>query len=290
MITQTGNRSCRRGRDRLFRIAIGAMMLSMSGCAEIELGAEAYKTYAQANARVNEPLPVSPVSPSPARPDSIDPSMHPDPEAFHAADLALWDGARTLAGIWIAHPMAQTARRVRVTNDETGTRVDAAMFRRDPNLSGSRVVVSSEAAERLGLAPGHGTAITIEGLAHRADAEAAAEPDAVVAGAAPQPAPTPVDVPAAEVPAGTTAAESVEPEGAPVAALSPAPPPAPEPVLSDATGAGATGPTPEEAQAVASTPAPPPEAAPAPPSRPSGSSDRRRQPRPGADAKQERLE
>jgi cell division septation protein DedD len=199
--------------------------------------------------------------------------MRPDPGAFHAADLALWDGARTLAGIWIAHPMAQTARRVRVTNDETGTRVDAAMFRRDPNLSGSRVVVSSEAAERLGLAPGHGTAITIEGLAHRVDTEAAAEPEAVVAGAAPQPAPTPVDVPAAEVPAGTTAAEPVEPEGAPVAALSPAPPPAPEPVLSDATGAGATGPTPEEAQAVASTPAPPPEAAPAPAPAPDGTGD-----------------
>ena len=246
MITQTANRSCRRGRDSLFRIAIGAMMLSMSGCAEIELGAEAYKTYAQANARVNEPLPVSPISPGPARPDSIDPSMHPDPEAFHAAGLALWDGTRTLPGIWIAHPMAQTARRVRLTNGETGARVDAAMFRRDPNLSGPRIVVSSQAAERLGLAPGRGTPITIEGLAYRAGADT----EAVVAGAAEQPAPVP-----AEVPAGEIVAEPVEPETTPVAALSPAPPAAPEPAPADAAGAGATEPAPEQPQAVAVTPA-----------------------------------
>ena len=202
MITQTGNRSCRRGRDSLFRIAIGAMIVSMSGCAEIELGAEAYKTYAQAN----EP---PPVSPRPARQDSIDPSMHPDPSAFHAADLAQWDGARTLPGIWIAHPMAETARRVRLTNGETGAQVDAAMFRRDPNLSGPRIIVSSEAAERLGLMPGHATPVTIEGLAYRVDTEAAA----VVAGAAAESVPTPAEV-LAEAIAAEPVASAPAPDGA----------------------------------------------------------------------------
>jgi len=162
MITQTANRSCRRGRGRLVRIAIGAAIVAVSGCAEIEVGAQAYKTLAQAN----EP---APASPDPARQDSIDASLHPDPEAFHGTGLALWDGTRTLAGIWIAHPMAQTARRVRVTNGETGTRVDAAMFRRDPGLPGPRIIVSSEAAERLGLTPGHATPVTIEGLAGERD-------------------------------------------------------------------------------------------------------------------------
>ena len=165
MITQAEVRSCRRGRGSLLPIAIGAIMLTMSGCAEIELSAEAYKTYARAKGP-------PPAAPGPARPDSIDPSLHPEPEAFHAAGLAVWDGAPTLPGIWIAHPMAQTARRVRLTNDETGVRVDAAMFRRDPNLSGPRIVISSEAAERLGLEPGQGTRITIEGLAYRVDAGA----------------------------------------------------------------------------------------------------------------------
>jgi cell division septation protein DedD len=185
--------------------------------------------------------------------------MHPDPSAFHAADLAQWDGARTLPGIWIAHPMAETARRVRLTNGETGARVDAAMFRRDPNLSGPRIIVSSEAAERLGLTPGHGTPITIEGLAYRVAAEATAETEAVAAGAAEKPVPAPVEVPAAEVLAQEIEAEPTELELTPVAALSPAPPAAPEPAAADAAGAGGTGPTPEEAQPVASPPAPQPE-------------------------------
>ena len=275
MITQTGNRSCRRGRDSLFRIAIGAMILSMSSCAEIEVGAEAYKIFARAKEQPPGPL----VLPDPARQDSIDPSMHPDPEAFHAADLALWDGARTLSGIWIAHPMAETARRVRLTNGETGARVDAAMFRRDPNLSGPRIIVSSEAAERLGLTPGHSTPITIEGLAFRSGTDAAA----VVAGAAEEPAPAPVDGPA-EVAASESGA-------ARVAAVSPPPPAAPEePAPADgvppdaaaadetdaapawsaasvanAAAAGGTEPTPEEAQLVASTPVPQPEARPGAP-------------------------
>ena len=122
------------------RQAVAVLILSMTGCAEIEVSAEVYKTLAQ----TNEQPPAPPVVPDPARQDSIDPSMRPDPGAFYAADLALWDGARTLPGIWIAHPMAETARRVRLTNGETGARVDAAMFKRDPNLSGPRIVVSSE--------------------------------------------------------------------------------------------------------------------------------------------------
>jgi hypothetical protein len=120
--------------------------------------------------------------------------MRPDPGAFHATDIALWDGARTLPGIWISHPMAQTARRVRVTNGETGSQIDAAMFRRDPTLSGPRIVISSEAAEQLDLAPGHGTPITIEGLAYRLDAEAAAA-EAARAEPAPEEAPPVAGIP-----------------------------------------------------------------------------------------------
>ncbi|MFQ5566209.1 MAG: SPOR domain-containing protein [Paracoccaceae bacterium] len=227
MITQTGPRSCRRGRERLLRVAAGAMILSAAGCAEIEVGAEAYKTLAQ----TNQPPPAQPAAPDPARVDLIDPSMRADPEAFHAADLALWDGARTLPGIWVAHPMAETARRVRLTNTETGARVDAAMFRRDPNLSGPRIVISSEAAERLGLTPGRATSLTIDGLAYRTDAES------VVAGAAP-----------AEVPAEQEAPPVAALNGARLAAPSP---PAQEEVQSIADapqqGAGPGAPAPDGA-------------------------------------------
>ncbi|MCH8951352.1 MAG: hypothetical protein IID49_04360 [Proteobacteria bacterium] len=174
MITQTANRSHHRRRGRPIRIAIGAAILAVAGCAEIEVGAQAYKTFA----RASEPAPGPPAAPDPARHDSIDASLRPDPEAFHAAGLALWDGRQTLAGIWVAHPLARTARRVRVTNAETGTRIDAAMFRRDPGLPGPPIIVSSEAARRLGLTPGQATPVTIEGLAgtSRAAVETVAQP------------------------------------------------------------------------------------------------------------------
>jgi hypothetical protein len=281
MIMQTANRSCRRGRDSLFGMAIGAMALSMASCAEIEVGAEAYKSIAQANEQ-----PAPPVLRSTARQDSIEPSLEPDPKAFYATDLALWDGARTLPGIWIAHPLAEVARRVRLTNGETGTRVDAAMFRRDPNLSGPRVIVSSEAAERLGLTPGHDTPITIEGLAYRADTEAAA----VVASAVEAPVPVPAEVLATDVPAEEIAAEPSEPDLTPAAALSPAAPVTPEPTAAaamppDAAADKETGPEPalsttgvinaggtggiestwEKAQPVAGAPAPQPVVGPAGP-------------------------
>jgi cell division septation protein DedD len=99
--------------------------------------------------------------------------MRPDPQAFHANGLAVWDGSRTLQGVWIAHPMALVARRVRLTNRETGVQVDAAMFRRDANLTGPQLIVSSEAARLLGLKVGHGTPIAIDGLAYRTGIEAA---------------------------------------------------------------------------------------------------------------------
>jgi len=259
MIMQTANRSCRRGRDSLFGMAIGAIALSMAGCAEIEVSAEAYKSIAQANEQ-----PAPPVLRSTARQDSIEPSLEPDPKAFYATDLALWDGARTLPGIWIAHPMAEIARRVRLTNGETGTRVDAAMFRRDPNLSGPRVIVSSEAAERLGLTPGHDTPITIEGLAYRADTEAAV----VVAGAVEAPVPGPVEVLATEVPGEEIAAEPSKPDLTPDAAADDGTGPEPAPGTTGVTNAGGTGgaeSTWEKAQPVAGAPAPQPVVGPAGP-------------------------
>jgi cell division septation protein DedD len=227
MITQTANRSYLRRLDSASVLAVGAMCLLISGCAEIELGSELYKNAT----RVNDIRPAQPVLQTAARQDSIEPAMRPDPQAFHATGLALWDGAQTLQGVWIAHPLAMVARRVRLTNDETGAQVDAAMFRRDPNLSGPRIIVSAEAAELLGLTPGHGTPITINGLAYRTNTESTAN----TADTTDQPDPAPIeeiaevaaevaaDV-APEATAEVTAVGPVETEVIPVAAAEPAPP------------------------------------------------------------------
>ncbi len=103
-----------------------------------------------------------------------------DPETFHAEDFLLWDGEETLRGRWIAFPDLRTARQVRVTNSETGAMTDAAMLRRYAGAAGPRIIVSSQAADALGLVPGHATQVTIEALTY-------ADPAALEAAAAKQP-------------------------------------------------------------------------------------------------------
>lgn len=177
MILKIEGRSCRHRSGRAFRMAIGAMVFSMTGCAELGQYSQSGNGYPGAKEQVPARSTTRTSAQSVLRhtipQDSIDPSMRPDPEAFNANGLGLWDGERTLPGVWIAHPMAEIARRVRLTNIETGAKADAAMFRRDPNLTGPRIIVSSEAAIRLGLTPGHATPMTIDGLAYRSETEAA---------------------------------------------------------------------------------------------------------------------
>lgn len=217
MTMQTGLRSCRRQGVGLLRMAISvvpvSIALSLAGCAEIELSAETYKKLNRPNQPATASAPAQPAVSAPARNGSIDPTLQPDPRAFHATGFALWDGTPTLSGIWIAHPMADIARRVRLTNGENGIQTDAAMFRRDPKLSGPRILVSSDAARILGLEAGHATGITIEGLSRRVFAETASS-------ATQQPG-----LASTEVPPGGAAAEPAAPT---VAAAPPAPPTAPD--------------------------------------------------------------
>ncbi|MDH3666260.1 MAG: SPOR domain-containing protein [Paracoccaceae bacterium] len=105
-----------------------------------------------------------------------------DPDTFQAEDFLLWNGEETLRGRWIAFPDLGAARQVRVTNGETGAVTDAAMLRRDAGAAGPRIIVSSQAADALGLVPGHATQVTIEALTYAdpaaVEAAAATKPDA----------------------------------------------------------------------------------------------------------------
>ena len=92
---------------------------------------------------------------------NISPQLAPDPEAFDGKGVANWDGRRTLRGVWVAHPMAQTARRVRIYNLENGAVVDGALFKRDASDGKKGIIVSSDAAERLGLEPNAPTTLRI---------------------------------------------------------------------------------------------------------------------------------
>lgn len=93
--------------------------------------------------------------------EAISRNLEPAPEVFEATGLAEWDGKRTLRGIWVAHPLARTARRVRIFNTENNRAADGALFKRDTALGGPSVLISSEAAEVLGMQPGRSVELRI---------------------------------------------------------------------------------------------------------------------------------
>lgn len=157
------------GNRRMVCRASGSVVLllslaSFTACAEIEVGAEAAKRIsrtagetgsasaknasdsgdielAQATGGQEEDLPISPF-------------LEPAPQLFEATGLAVWDGKRTLQGVWVAHPLAESARRVRIFNEENGKAVDGALFKRDSTAEDATVLISSEAAQLLSMGIG----------------------------------------------------------------------------------------------------------------------------------------
>lgn len=94
----------------------------------------------------------------------ISPQLDAAPEIFDGKAKAVWDGRGTLRGVWVAHPLAKMAHRVRIYNLENGAVVDGAMFKREAIAGNERVIVSSDAAEKLGLAPNTAARLRIVGV------------------------------------------------------------------------------------------------------------------------------
>lgn len=161
-MTDRAGRSSPRRRGGLARTrAAAAMALVAGGCSGApfpppEQGSEAT---AEAVSAAERPA---------RRPDATDPALQPAPEVFAVEEWALWNGQRTLGGRWAALPDIDAARRVRLIGSETGLAVDGALIRREPGQAGPRLIISSEAAESLGLRPGVAAPVTIVALAYPA--------------------------------------------------------------------------------------------------------------------------
>lgn len=189
-----------------------AATLMLGACAETQLGAQVVKNVARTGDGGQ----------APAQNVAADPSLAPD--VFDVTGLTIWDGAATLQGVWLAHPLAQRAQRVRVSNLENGQTTEGAMFRRDPTLSGPSILVSSDAARTLGLTPGSPTELRIVALQ-----EGPAPTQVVAAPVEPEEAGEPagaVETAALAPPASTapeTVEETVEEEARPEATTDPAP-------------------------------------------------------------------
>lgn len=111
------------------------------------------------------------------------------PEIFQASDSALWDGRPSLGGIWVAAPDVKDPERVVMVNPATGKTVTGALFRRERDIPGPRLQISSDAAEALGMLAGQPTVIQVTALrkvevAAPAAVEAAAPADAAPAAVA----------------------------------------------------------------------------------------------------------
>lgn len=154
------------------------------------------------------------------------------PDVFSANEAGLWDGRPSLGGVWVAHPDVTDPERVIIRNSSNDKFVVGALFRRERDIPGPRLQISSDAAEALGMLAGAPAELNVTALrkeevtvapelapvaaeAVAAPAEVTATPlDPIESAAAAIDAPTPVIQP----PAATTPAPT------PVAATAPARP------------------------------------------------------------------
>ncbi len=86
------------------------------------------------------------------------------PKVFQVTDKALWDGRPSLGGVWVAHPDSKQPERVIIVNLENGKFVVGALFRREADLPGPKLQMSSDAATALGILAGAPTQVKVTAL------------------------------------------------------------------------------------------------------------------------------
>ncbi len=133
------------------------------------------------------------------------------PEVFSVTESGLWDGRPSLGGIWVAHPDVSAPERVKIRNTDSGKEVVGALFRREREMPGPRIQVSSEAAVALGLLAGQPTELSVIAIRREQIPVAAPEvqPDATSAEDA-----APGEIKSTKLDPAKTAAAALEAVGA----------------------------------------------------------------------------
>jgi len=96
------------------------------------------------------------------------------PEVFSVSEAGLWDGRPSLGGVWAAHPDVGDPERVIIRNQSNGKFVIGALFRREREIPGPRIQISSDAAEALGMLAGQPVELNVTALRRE---EVAPDPD-----------------------------------------------------------------------------------------------------------------
>ncbi|WP_299733042.1 SPOR domain-containing protein [uncultured Tateyamaria sp.] len=96
------------------------------------------------------------------------------PDVFAADEAGLWDGRPSLGGVWVAHPDVTDPERVIIRNTTNDKFVVGALFRRERDIPGPRLQISSDAAEALGMLAGAPAQLNVTALRKE---EVAVEPE-----------------------------------------------------------------------------------------------------------------
>jgi len=100
------------------------------------------------------------------------------PEAFQVTEAGLWDGRPSIGGVWVAHPDTKEPERVIIRNNANGQFVIGALFRREREIPGPRLQVSSDAAAALGMLAGAPVELNVTALRREEVSPGDAETDA----------------------------------------------------------------------------------------------------------------
>lgn len=242
-------RARRFGRRLRQHFVMGPLVLTLGACASLQSADSSSQAEGAAGFQVAKASQTANQSPS------VSNLLQPAPEIFEAKGRAVWDGKRTLQGIWVAHPLAGTARRVRIYNTNNDFAVDGALFKSAAAARSTNVLISSEAAQQLGMDVGKPVDLRIVAVK-----PADASPAVAEAPAASDPEPEVAKAPAASEKAPAKATEPAGSDKAPAVAKAPA--------ASDEAPVAATAPV-EPGPAPAAAPTPVPSArAPAEPEKP----------------------
>ncbi|WP_422047963.1 SPOR domain-containing protein [Shimia sp.] len=136
------------------------------------------------------------------------------PEVFSASEAGLWDGRPSLGGVWAAHPAVGDPERVIIRNQSNGKFVIGALFRREREIPGPRIQVSSDAAEALGMIAGQPVELNVTALRREEVAEELPTPTPEEASAEPSEI---AEVPLEPIAAATAAIAAAEANATPAA-------------------------------------------------------------------------
>lgn len=147
------------------------------------------------------------------------------PEVFSAQEDGLWDGRPSLGGVWVAHPDVDDPERVMIRNESNNKFVVGALFRRERDIPGPKLQISSDAAAALGILAGAPTKLNVVALRREEIAEEPAAEPAPAVDAPAEVSAAPLD----PIAAASAAIDNAEPTPPAPAAAAPAPAPKPTP-------------------------------------------------------------